>query len=341
MKRNQVVVIPVYKPNERLIHLVAELSEKFSAIVVVDDGSGVEYKYIFDELVCNDTVRLCCHAVNLGKGRALKTAFNYVLCEDIGLSGVITVDADGQHLIEDIITVAEAMDNNEKRIILGCRTFGDKTIPFRSRFGNGVSRVAYRYICGVNVSDTQTGLRGIPYVMLGEMCKMSGERYEYETNMLLKAKEMQVPFYEVPITTVYEDNNNSSHFNPIKDSMRIYAILFKYMLSSLASVIIDFTIFSLLTSGGVGVTVATYGGRVVAAIGNFLINKNFVFKNNNRILWQLFSYSLLLLASGTISALLVSSISGATGVSVLVVKMIVEFILFFINYLVQSRVVYK
>lgn len=341
MKKDQIIVIPAYKPGANLISLVEKLSNVFSRIIIVDDGGGKEFQNIFDQLESIDSVIVCRHAVNMGKGRALKTAFNYILCNEDARKGCITVDADGQHLVDDIVAVANAMEENYGKLILGVRAFRDKTIPFRSRFGNAFSRIAYRYICGIRISDTQTGLRGIPYNLLMDLCVMSGERYEYETSMLLKAKEKDVPFFEVPIATVYDEGNSSSHFNPLRDSMRIYSIILKYMLASFLAVIVDFTIFNIAISAGIGIVLATYIGRYASAVSNFIINKNFVFKKNDKVILRLISFFVLVNVSGAISAMLVSCMGRITDIPLFVIKAVVEGVLFFANYLIQSRVVYK
>lgn len=247
----QLIIIPAYKPSDNLVDFCRELGRYFEHIIVVDDGSGSEYKIIFDEVEQMEFCTILRHYTNMGKGRALKTAFNY--CLSLGSKarfGVITVDADGQHCIEDILNICRAMNETEEGLVLGCRSFDDNSIPFRSKFGNKISCKMYNWLCGINVSDTQTGLRGLPYGFLETVCCTCGERYEYETNMLLDAKEYGLDYVEVPIKAIYEKGNPTSHFNPLADSLRIYTILFKYSLSSLISVVIDYVVYIVLTGGG-------------------------------------------------------------------------------------------
>lgn len=221
----QIVVVPAYRPSDKLIDLLANISKEFSNIVIVDDGGGIEYSHVFEAIykTCPN-VKILNHAFNQGKGRAIKTAINYCISEidDRSKYGIITVDADGQHLVKDIIKVAELMEKYPDRIVLGCRTFDGKSIPLRSKLGNTISKYVYRYLCNIDVSDTQTGLRGIPGSVLPLMANLNGERYEYETNMLIKVSELSIPYEEVPISTIYEENNASSHFHPVKDSIKIY-----------------------------------------------------------------------------------------------------------------------
>ena len=275
------------------------------------------------------------HEVNKGKGAALKTAFKYATSLDDSITGAITADADGQHKIKDIVRISECMDQHPDALALGCRSFTDKAIPFRSRFGNTVSRYMYRWLCGVKVSDTQTGLRGLSRKFMAISCNIEGDAYEYETNMLISAKENGVPFEEISIETVYEGKNESSHYNPIKDSIKIYAILFRYAFSSLASMLLDYLLFGLLTYLGLSIMVSTYIARVCSAVFNFLLNKKVVFRSNGSLAKQALQYGLLAFVSGTASGLLVTFFTKLLGIDRIIVKIVVDTLLFFINYHVQ------
>ena len=185
----------------------------------------------------------------MGKGRALKTAFNYILntCgEDVR---VVTVDADGQHTMKAVKAVCDAV-NEKTELILGSRQLNnDKTekVPLRSRFGNAVTTLVFRYLCNINIRDTQTGLRCIPGGgILRGVLGVSGERYEYETNVLLWCKEQGIMIKEVPVEKIYENDNATSHFHPLLDSIKIYSIILKYMFASFLSVVLDNTIFFLV-----------------------------------------------------------------------------------------------
>ncbi len=334
------IVIPSYKPEEGIVTLINDLCQHFAKIVVVDDGSGPEYKARFEELR-NRGATVLTHAVNQGKGRALKTAFNYFCVEHPNM-GVITVDGDGQHRVKDVVAVADMMKKKPEDMILGCRVFKDKSIPFRSRFGNSFSRITYKWMCGLRVSDTQTGLRGIPSMYLPVCCRIVGEKYEYETNMLLAFKDHGVGISEIGIETIYENNNQSSHFRPLKDSARIYAVIFKYAASSLITSICDYVVFVALLACRVSVLPATYGARVVASIVNFTINKNIVFKNNEKRLSQFLKYMVLVFVSGTIAGCTVTILTSATGfVSPALIKIPVEVVLFFFNYVVQRKFIFN
>jgi glycosyltransferase involved in cell wall biosynthesis len=210
------ILIPAYQPDEKLVGLVGELCEKFSNIIVVDDGSTDDVQKIFKKIA--EKVRvLLKHPVNMGKGCALKTGIAWIKDNISEALGVVTVDADGQHKPLDVARIAQALENSSEALVLGVRNFS-KNVPFRSAFGNLWSRFFFRLLAGFFVSDTQTGLRGIPGKMFEKMLEIKGERYEYELRMLAAARCLGNNPVEVPIETVYLDNNSSSHFRILRDT---------------------------------------------------------------------------------------------------------------------------
>ena len=229
MKRSDfTLIIPSLDPDEKLAETVKKAAEAgIDDIILVDDGSSPECRKRFRELEALPGVTVLTHSVNKGKGAALKTAFSYFLENRKGRSGVVTADGDGQHRTEDIIACADAMQSGGHAIVLGCRDFSLPDVPKRSRFGNTLTSRVFRVFCGMNISDTQTGLRAIPTEYLPDVIEAEGSRYEYETHMLLLMGKRKIPFREVTIETVYIDANASSHFRPVRDSLRVYGIIFK------------------------------------------------------------------------------------------------------------------
>lgn len=219
------IIIPSYNPDSKLVELVDDLTANgFERIVIVNDGSAPECLPYFEKAANRPECSLLTHEKNAGKGRALKTAFSH--CQSFSDSiGVITVDGDGQHLVKDIQACANALRSNPHNVILGVRNFNEPHVPFRSRMGNIITRTVFRLLCGIRISDTQTGLRAIPQEYLSRFASYQGERYEYETNMLLMMPKDQIHWKEVTISTVYLDDNSRSHFNPVKDSIKIYKVI--------------------------------------------------------------------------------------------------------------------
>ena len=223
-------VVPSYEPDEKLIQVVdGLLAEGFDAIVVVNDGSHEGHLQPFAEAAERPGVTVLRHEVNKGKGRGLKTAFEYILDELPEVEGVITIDGDGQHLLEDIIRCGNRMLELDDKVILGCRDFDQPGVPSRNAAGNKTTSKFFKLLFDITLSDTQTGLRAIPTRYLRDFCAIDGERFEYETNMLLQMKRMGVGFVEQPIATVYDPEDYSSHYHPVKDSWRIIKIMLHFL----------------------------------------------------------------------------------------------------------------
>ena len=227
---NTVAIIPSLNPDEKLMQVVTGLqAEGFTDIVLVNDGSSAQHLAPFQEAAALPGVTVLTHEVNKGKGRAMKTAFAWCMENRPGIDGVITMDGDNQHRPKDVLACVKAMEQDPTKLWLGVRDFSLEHVPFRSKLGNTFTRGFMKLACGVSVSDTQTGLRAIPASLLELMCAIPGERYEYETQMLLSTRDERVDIGEVIIDTVYIDENQTSHFNPLKDSWKIYKIIFRHM----------------------------------------------------------------------------------------------------------------
>ena len=343
------VIIPSYEPDGKLPALLQELSDEgFENIIIVDDGSGEAYKSIFDEADSFSSVTLLHHAVNMGKGRALKTAFDYVLCHFPDAIGAITADSDGQHSPECIRACAEALIENPGALIMGCRSFDGDDVPARSQFGNKLTRRVMKYLVGVSVSDTQTGLRGISASFMKSLLTLKGERFEFETNMLMETKKLGIQIIEVPIKTIYIEDNRTSHFNPIKDSIRIYMTFGKFLFSSLSSSVLDLCLFSIFCALLKGrdlhmlnyITLSTVMARLLSAAYNYMINYKLVFESRGSLIKTLSRYVLLAVCQMSLSALLVNIIYPYIGGFETFVKIPVDIMLFFLSYVIQREFVY-
>ena len=222
------IVLPSLDPDSKFSGVVRGLADAgFQHIVIVDDGSDAAHQAPFREAERMPCCTVLRHEVNKGKGRALKTAFSHVLDALPEVLGVVTIDGDGQHLLPDIIACGERMLAEGDKLVLGSRDFDAPGVPPRSVAGNKTTSRLFRLLYGLRISDTQTGLRAIPRARLAQMCRIEGERFEYETNMLLQLKRLGLGFVEQPIATVYDPEDYSSHYNALKDSARIFRILAK------------------------------------------------------------------------------------------------------------------
>jgi glycosyltransferase involved in cell wall biosynthesis len=333
------VLIPAWRPDGELIALVSTLCEAgFAAIVVVDDGSGPDFRAIFEAIRRGPRVHVLRHAVNLGKGRALKTGINFVLETFSDLGGLVTADADGQHRPEDILLTVGAFQTAPDRVVLGSRRFTGH-VPLRSRFGNGVTRRIFGFLTGVRLSDTQTGLRVFPASLLPQLLSLEGERYEYEMTVLAHVCRSKRPL-EVPIGTVYEAGNRSSHFDPIRDSMRIYFVLLRFYFSSLVAAAIDTVIFTLAFWATGNILASMIVGRASSLV-NFALNKQLVFHSRAGIAPALWKYYLLVAALGVISYACISALTIRFGWNVLAAKVLTETVLSLVSFSVQRTFVFR
>lgn len=352
-----VILIPSYKPDESLLRVIDEMrTAGFNHLVIVDDGGGDEYAEYFQKASLVSGVNVLHHAVNRGKGAALKTGLAFIWENYFGLTHVLTVDADGQHRASDVCKLAEKARFHPNSVILGSRNFALEHVPLRSRFGNVLTRFVFR-LCGAKISDTQTGLRAIPYACIEQMLTVCGERYEYETNVLLHLRDFKIPVLEVEIETVYIEENASSHFNPLKDSLRIYGLIFRYWgrsllrllkfsASSLFCTAVDVLIFYVLHflfSSSLGIfaeTICQGIARTLSSVLNFTINRNIVFaRRKGKSSRLLLRYYALAVPQLILSALLLNGttllLEWTSSGLVTLLKLAIDLALFFISYRIQ------
>ncbi len=347
------VIIPAYRPDERLWRLATEVLEQGYRLVIVDDGSGSDYLPIFEGL--DERTILLRHPENRGKGAAIKTALTHVQSLTEGydpaeppLVGVM--DADGQHLTSDMARVFAGAAENPDKLTLGVRVVG-KEMPFRSRFGNGITRAVFRMLTGAKVSDTQTGLRAHSVALIPELLSVEGDRYEYEMAVLARIAHRHIGFHEVPIATLYEDRQNStSHFRVVRDSLRIYGTLLKFAGSSFISFLVDYGLFNLFIfllafitlplAGAYELIIANVAARVVSGCLNYFLNCRYVF--GRKPTWQsasqYFILAILILAVNTGVLYLWAMIPGMPAA---LSKLLTEICIFFANYIVQKKIIFR
>lgn len=219
-------IIPTLNPSVKLLEVVELLEQNnYEKILIVDDGS--DKKEIFDKLKEKDNVIILTHDVNKGKGCALKTAYKYYLENLKHYSGVITLDDDLQHDINDVLNISKLLEDNNM-FIIGTRLFNTESTPVRNKLGNRIASDLFKTLYGIKIKDTQTGLRAIPNYLIPKMIEITGDRFEYEMNVLAEMAKCKEKIFQVDIKTVYlKDNNKTSHFKPFKDSVKVCGVLFK------------------------------------------------------------------------------------------------------------------
>ena len=352
------VVLPSLDPDTKLLRVIDGLLQYgFADIILINDGSKPENLHYFETAAAHPEVTLIHHPSNLGKGAALKTAFRYVLENRPDAAGVVTVDGDDQHHPEDTRSCCEEMLKTGK-LILGVRDFTQPDVPPRSRSGNRITCTVFKYFVGMTLSDTQTGLRAIPRQYLAPLLAIKGDRFEYETNMLLTMKQQAIPFAEVNIRTVYIEENKSSHFRAVRDSWRIYKLIlahfFRFTGSSLLSAVLDEGLYLLLSwamipilSGAALNAVSIVIARIVSSLVNFYMNMRLVFRSSTKTLTALWKYAALAVPQLLAQIGLTVGICALFGIgdheAVLrgIVYALVMTVLFFASFFIQQRWVFK
>ncbi len=351
-----VILIPSLEPDERLPAYIQKLKEGgFAHIVVIDDGSSEKYQPIFEEVdAVEDTVVLH-HEVNKGKGVALKTGYKYIMENMPDITGVITADADGQHTVADCLHLAEQLEKGERALYLGSRDFNLENVPPKSRSGNKITSVIFKLLYGQYLPDTQTGLRAFRKEELPFMAEVEGERYEYEMKVLIACSRARIPMIPITIETIYENENEGTHFHPIRDSWRIYKVIFgsfiKFMSVSLICFLIDQLLALVLRKwilppvgfargSMLNLQISGWGARLVSSVINFIMNKNLVFKMKGKAGKPALKYAILCIAIITISNAGVWAL-GKIGMADWLAKILMDTMLYFLSYRFQERWVFK
>ena len=334
-------IIPAYRPGAQLLYLVRALvARAVPAIVLVDDGSGAAHGDWFAQAAALPGVHLVRHAANQGKGAALKSGIRYALATFPGLTGVVTADADGQHDAADIVRIADILMAEPDALVLGARTFSGE-VPWRSRFGNLLTRSVLRAAIGSKLADTQTGLRGVPAALAAQLPAIKANGYEFELEMLIAAHRAGVRIVEQPIRTIYQAGNPQSHFSPVVDSMKIYFVLLRFASVSLITAALDNLIF-FFAYGATGHILGSQAlGRALAAVFQYGAVRRPVFHSERSHRQVLPKYLALLLVSGAASYAGIRALIAWLGIGAVPAKLIVETILFFGNFVVLRGFIFR
>lgn len=339
------ILIPAYCPNEKLVQLIEKLKEKrFTAILVVDDGSGEAYQTIFKTLE-EQGVSMVSHSENYGKGRAIKTGMKALMERNPELEFIITADCDGQHLAEDIWNLSKGILVGRNSLWLGIRDFNDNRVPIKSRYGNKISAFYFKKVTGVFCPDTQTGLRAIPACLFQDALETEGERYEYEMNFLIQTAKKGTPIEYLPIATVYEEKNRGSHFHAVRDSYQVLKTPLRYLCSSILCAIVDLALFTIVCHiqgkiAGEQILAATIIARIASGILNFILNRTWSFSSHSMARAQVMKYAALFCTQMFLSSFFVTRLVWMP-VSKTVVKAVVDSILFCVSYIVQKNWVFQ
>jgi putative flippase GtrA len=340
-----IILIPAYEPQDRLISLIEEIKTFWNSyIVVVNDGSNSSYNHIFDAIKTNQ-VHILTHLKNKGKGAAIKTGIKYIKDSFKEIDFVITCDADGQHLPSDIEKISKITNDYPNHLILGIRNELLNHVPIKSKLGNLFSSFFFFLNTKKRCPDTQTGLRAIPSCLFDDALSIEDNRFDYEMTFLMGVAKSKTPMHYVDIETIYLDQNKSSHFRPIRDSILVYKQPLKFTTIAITSAVIDIGIFSLLIFIFKGsileiVAYATIIARLISGGYNFLLNRFWSFKSKSHIKKDFVYYGVLYVFQLLMSILFVTILSYIFSTYTLN-KLVVDSILFIISYYIQKHFVFN
>ena len=338
-------IIPSYMPDEKLAQTVAgclQTCGNMQRLVVVDDGSGPEYAEAFDRVgAADERVEVIHLGVNSGMGGAIKAALQHSLHRYPEATGFVVFDADGQHHPEDVRNVVSRFLENPDAFVIGVREYHDPSIniPLRSRFGNRVTEIVFRLCTGVHLTDTQSGLRCYPRKIAAMCTHIKKNRYEFQLEALIIAVE-NAACVQVPIRTIYEENNRRSHFRPILDSLRIYAVFLRFVASSLISFAVDYVVFAVAYILLGSILYSLVVSRICSCSVNFIINKFSVFRSRGRTVREAISFVALAALLFALSYCGIWFMKEQMHVSPLISKILVETTLFVTSFALQRFYVF-
>ena len=341
-----ILSIPIYEPSEKTVTFMNQLAQMITTpIVIVDDGSGSDYQPYFDRFIQYDHVSFLSYPINQGKGFALRYGIRYIEKHFPDAPGFVTADSDGQHTIADITTALQkARFIEDDEVILGVRSFTKEKTPKKSYYGNRLTSQLFRLATKLKLEDTQTGLRIFAFSQIPTLVAIKGNRFEYEMNVLLALQDQEWQLETFPIETIYEDNNEQTHFRPIKDSILVYFPFLRFLLSSLTSSFVDIGFFMLLSlvlgKAGEMIFLATLVARITAGMCNYYLNKHFVFSDDAPIKKSSWKYIVLFIGQLVISGVSVSALSTIFS-SLLIIKLVVDLSLFFFSFQIQKYFIFN
>lgn len=322
---NVYVLIPAYNPTEKFVKLVDELLKNKFKIIVVNDGSKPETKHFFEKV--KNKVTLLSHITNLGKGRALKTGFSYYLknCKDS--IGIITVDCDGQHSISDILKIKEELETNKYDLVLGIRNFESKNVPKPNKFGNKLTRNLLNYAMGLDIKDTQTGLRALTTNGVIKTINVIGERFEYEMNVLFEINSKKIKYSQIPIKTIYL-KDNKSNFKKLKDSYLVYKGFNKFLIYYAMLYIFQILLFSyclkkIASNSFLEILLIIFIVRTVTKILDLIVN-DLKYKNLKNNIKKIVAFEIILIL---IVSILLWTVNNYLSINLMLAKIIIDIIL--------------
>lgn len=341
------VIIPVYKEDQCTLDLCAKLKSLGAEhIVIVNDGCTQKSSFF------NELISMGCHIVSIkkrsGKGISLRAGFEFAEKNLYNISGFITADADGQHKAEDIMRVSRALELRPDSLIIGCRDVKKSKLTLLRKIGKSFSQAYFKIITGIYCKDTLSGLRGIPATLYNALMNTDGDKFDYEMNFLTKCADLKIPFFNVNIIAMPVEKGAKASYRPVRDTYLIYRTPLRFATASIGCTAVDLALFALFNllmfSNGLleqfSVALATLFARIVSGSINFLINRKMIFGNNGKTGKQAMRFIILFFCIMCASSIIVTLLSFLP-VPTVIVKAIVDLLLWTVNYTVQRKWVFK
>ena len=220
------ILIPSYNEGTRISAVIRDCFGYNLDIIIINDGSTDNTAQALKEFEIqkDNKVIVITHSVNKGKGEALKTGFACAV--NNSYSGVITIDADGQHDTKEINDFLDELYKNDPDIIVGSRFGNTKGMPFIRRSVNYLTSWIISSIAGKKIEDVQSGYRFIKTDVLKNI-KLETKNFDTESEILLKAGWFNYKITNIPIRTIYFLDDFKSHVNPVKDTIKFFKLAFR------------------------------------------------------------------------------------------------------------------
>jgi glycosyltransferase involved in cell wall biosynthesis len=220
IRSQTVAVIPAYHDEKHIGDIVRRTGQQLDHVLVIDDGSNDGTAQRARDVGAEVIV----HNQNRGKGEAIKTGLRHCLAREV--TWVILLDSDGQHLPEEIERfLSAAASATQPMLFVGNRMDNASAMPFIRRVVNRYMSRRISHLCGQRIPDSQCGFRMLHRQLIPELLG-GGDRFDYDTEVLIIASRKRYRIEPVPITTVYSDQVSNIH--PVRDAFRFFKLMWRY-----------------------------------------------------------------------------------------------------------------
>lgn len=266
----KIALVTVFEPDANLVNFLKNLKQVGFEVLVINDGSQETFNEIFSE--AEKLVRIIKHEFNRGIGASIKTGLEYIKKNCQGNYVVVTMNYNKNYEIEDIKSVCNEAKNNPNAFILGSKR-RDKDTSLTNKLGHEAMRFAYQHKTGVDIYDTNAGLRGFSNYLTDFLLNIKGSRKDYELNVLLKCAEQKIEIREIALKSgeIIETKKKELQITPEKE-------IFKFAMLSPFGLGIDFVLFLVLFLFSKQATVSLIFAKIVSSIVDYSRDKTHIYK---------------------------------------------------------------